>query len=99
MRESFGTDTKSFHVGRAAKSGLLAAVLAQQGFGASKEGSRLNGVGACSEHATKFDAEFSTLGKTWKSPRIPLKLFPVTELSTLRLMGGYRFMVRLWRGS
>lgn len=32
LRETFGTMTKAFHVGRASQSGLLAALLAQRGF-------------------------------------------------------------------
>ncbi|KAL2874863.1 hypothetical protein SGCOL_009983 [Colletotrichum sp. CLE4] len=35
LREMFGSDTKSFHVGRAAQNGLLAAVLAAEGFTSS----------------------------------------------------------------
>ena len=35
LREMFGTMTKPFHVGNAAKNGLLAALLAQQGFTSS----------------------------------------------------------------
>jgi 2-methylcitrate dehydratase PrpD len=35
LRDQFGTMTKSFHVGNAARSGLVAALLAEQGFTAS----------------------------------------------------------------
>lgn len=35
LREMFGSDTKSFHPGRAAQSGLLAALLAQKGYTSS----------------------------------------------------------------
>src|SRR5438270_731781 len=35
LRDQFGTMTKSFHVGNAARSGLIAALLAEQGFTAS----------------------------------------------------------------
>lgn len=38
MREQFGTMTKSFHPGRAAQSGLLAAILASQGYTSSEQG-------------------------------------------------------------
>lgn len=37
LREMFGSDTKSFHPGRAASSGLLAARLAQNGFTSSEK--------------------------------------------------------------
>ena len=36
LREMFGSDTKSFHPGRAAQNGLLAAVLAEGGFSSSE---------------------------------------------------------------
>jgi len=38
LREMFGTMTKSFHPGRAAQSGLLAALLAEQGYTSSESG-------------------------------------------------------------
>jgi 2-methylcitrate dehydratase PrpD len=38
LREMFGTMTKSFHPGRAAQSGLLAAILAQRGYTSSEGG-------------------------------------------------------------
>ncbi|EME84353.1 uncharacterized protein MYCFIDRAFT_152572 [Pseudocercospora fijiensis CIRAD86] len=37
LREMFGSDTKSFHVGRAAQNGLLAAQMASKGFTSSLE--------------------------------------------------------------
>ena len=37
LREMFGSDTKSFHPGRAAQSGLLAALLAQKGYTSSSQ--------------------------------------------------------------
>jgi aconitate decarboxylase len=37
LREMFGSHTKSFHPGRAAQSGLVAAVLAQGGYTSSQE--------------------------------------------------------------
>lgn len=37
LREMFGSDTKSFHPGRAAQNGLLAALCAQQGFTSSTQ--------------------------------------------------------------
>ncbi|KAK5138266.1 hypothetical protein LTR08_003327 [Meristemomyces frigidus] len=37
LREMFGSDTKSFHPGRAAQSGLLAALLAQKGYTSSPQ--------------------------------------------------------------
>lgn len=38
MHDSFGTYAKPFHVGRAAQNGLMAALLAKNGFSASLEG-------------------------------------------------------------
>ncbi|EMC97576.1 hypothetical protein BAUCODRAFT_67911 [Baudoinia panamericana UAMH 10762] len=37
LREMFGSDTKSFHPGRAAQSGLLAALMAQKGYTSSPQ--------------------------------------------------------------
>ena len=37
LREMFGSDTKSFHPGRAAQSGLLAALLAEKGYTSSPQ--------------------------------------------------------------
>jgi len=37
LREMFGSHTKSFHAGRAAQNGLMAAVLAQGGYSSSDE--------------------------------------------------------------
>ncbi|KAK5733173.1 hypothetical protein LTR17_009914 [Elasticomyces elasticus] len=37
LREMFGSDTKSFHPGRAAQSGLLAAMLAEKGYTSSEQ--------------------------------------------------------------
>jgi 2-methylcitrate dehydratase PrpD len=38
LRENFGTDTKPLHAGLAAKNGVLAALLAREGFGAAADG-------------------------------------------------------------
>ena len=81
MHESFGTDTKPFHVGRAAQSGLLAAVLAQNGYGAS-----LNGLEAERGWANvvstrqNLTEEFATLGDVWEITKNTFKPFPCDRI-------------------
>ncbi|KIK68417.1 hypothetical protein GYMLUDRAFT_35830 [Collybiopsis luxurians FD-317 M1] len=67
MQVFFGSDTKSFHVGRAAQSGMLGALLAQAGFTSSLEG--LEGqFGWIHVVSTRQNtsAEFGTLGQSWE---------------------------------
>ncbi|KAJ5987748.1 MmgE/PrpD [Penicillium waksmanii] len=81
MHESFGTDTKPFHVGRAAQSGLLAAVLAQNGFGSSLEGLEAErgwaNVVSTRNNVTK---EFTTLGNVWEITKNTFKPFPCDRI-------------------
>lgn len=81
MRDSFGTDTKPFHVGRAAQSGIQAAVLAQSGYGSTLEG--LEGeygwahVVSTRQNVTK---ELSTLGSIWEITKNTFKPFPCDRI-------------------
>ncbi|KAB8263543.1 hypothetical protein BDV32DRAFT_135792 [Aspergillus pseudonomiae] len=81
MHESFGTDTKAFHVGRAAQSGLLAAVLAQNGLGGSLQGLEAErgwaNVVSTSQNLTE---ELSTLGDIWEITKNTFKPFPCDRI-------------------
>ncbi|GAB1217425.1 hypothetical protein ATERTT37_006664 [Aspergillus terreus] len=81
MHESFGTDTKPFHVGRAAQSGLLAALLAQNGYGASLQGLEAErGWAHVVSTRENLTAEFGTLGTTWEIARNTFKPFPCDRI-------------------
>ncbi|KAJ5232784.1 hypothetical protein N7468_005740 [Penicillium chermesinum] len=56
LREMFGSHTKSFHPGRAAQCGLLAAVLAENGYTSSEKALEANRGWANVVGATKADA-------------------------------------------
>jgi 2-methylcitrate dehydratase PrpD len=84
LRESFGTMTKPYHVGRAAENGVVAARLARRGFTAAKnvlEAKR----GFYSAAAGGFDSEKITgrLGKPFffEEPGISIKPYPSGSLS------------------
>lgn len=68
LRETFGTMTKAFHPARAAQSGLLAALLVQQGF--TSAGTILEGrhgfAAAFAPNDTDFDAITTGLGEHWQ---------------------------------
>ncbi|KAI0896228.1 2-methylcitrate dehydratase PrpD [Annulohypoxylon nitens] len=77
MQAFFGSMTKSFHIGRATQSGLLAALLAQNGYTSSLTALEdqygwLNVV-STRENAS---AEFAELGKTWEIEANTFKPFP-----------------------
>lgn len=57
LREMFGSETKSFHPGRAAQSGVLAAVLAQQGYTSSGQALEAKRGWANVVGATKEDVQ------------------------------------------
>jgi len=76
LREMFGSMCKSFHPGRAAHGGLMAALLARQGFTSSEqaiEGKR----GFAQVMSTRFDPDLITerLGKTWELSKNMYKPF------------------------
>ncbi|KAJ5247239.1 hypothetical protein N7468_002222 [Penicillium chermesinum] len=81
MRDSFGTDTKPFHVGRAAQSGLLAAFLAKNGYGGSLEGLEAKyGWAHVVSTRQNVSAELSTLGSTWEITKNTFKPFPCDRI-------------------
>lgn len=57
LREMFGSHTKSFHPGRAAQAGLLAAFLAKEGFTSSEQALEANRGWANVVGATKHDVQ------------------------------------------
>ncbi|KAK7540404.1 2-methylcitrate dehydratase [Phyllosticta citricarpa] len=77
LREQFGSMTKSFHPGRAAQNGLLAAMLASNGYDsslASLEAKRgwASVVGA----SHKLETVLQRLGHTWETEQNTFKPFP-----------------------
>jgi aconitate decarboxylase len=81
MHESFGTDTKPFHVGRAAQNGLMAAVLAQQGFSGSMEGLEADrGWAKVVSSRNNLTAEMSTLGSKWEILLNTFKAYPCDRI-------------------
>ncbi len=74
LREMFGSMCKSLHVGDAARNGILAALLAREGFTSSPEpidGRR--GFGAVLSTAFKADELTADLGQRWELHRNGLK--------------------------
>ncbi|QDS68420.1 hypothetical protein FKW77_010787 [Venturia effusa] len=77
LREMFGTHTKAFHAGRAAQNGLLAALMAGEGFTSSPtslDGKR-GWVNVVSSR-NRVDELFATLGKEWETEKNSFKPFP-----------------------
>ncbi|KAJ7293935.1 2-methylcitrate dehydratase [Mycena rebaudengoi] len=77
LREMFGTDTKSFHVGRAAQNGLMAAVLAARGYtGSLRAIEAPRGWARVVSTANDVDAQVAALGGTWELTKNAFKPFP-----------------------
>lgn len=81
LREMFGSDTKSFHPGQAAASGIVAALLARQGYTSSDhalEAKRgwANVVAGGGPGAPRLDAILGTLGEKWEIESNSFKPFP-----------------------
>ncbi|KAH7049353.1 mmge/prpd family protein-like protein [Macrophomina phaseolina] len=77
VREQFGSMTKSFHPGRAAQNGLLAAVLASNGYDSSLQSLEAR-RGWANVVSTSNDIEtlMQGLGKTWEIEKNSFKPFP-----------------------
>ncbi|KAK4901856.1 hypothetical protein LTR27_001629 [Elasticomyces elasticus] len=79
LREMFGSDTKSFHPGRAAQSGLLAALLAEKGYTSSEQALEAKRgwanvvAGGGTPELHKY---LSQLGQTWEIEANAFKPFP-----------------------
>lgn len=81
LREMFGGDTKSFHPGHAAASGVVAALLARQGYTSSQQGLEAkrgwaNVVAGGGAGATRLEPLLESLGKTWEIEANSFKPFP-----------------------
>ncbi|KAJ7451121.1 2-methylcitrate dehydratase [Mycena latifolia] len=77
LREMFGTDSKSFHVGRAAQNGLMAAVLAARGFTGSLQALEApRGWAHVVSVSNDVDTQFAGLGHEWEIARNAFKPFP-----------------------
>ncbi|EUC43319.1 hypothetical protein COCMIDRAFT_38737 [Bipolaris oryzae ATCC 44560] len=77
MQVYFGSDTKSFHIGRAAQGGILAALLAKNGYTSSLEALEAKygwlHVVSTRENATAY---FDQLGKIWEIEKNTFKPYP-----------------------
>ncbi|KAJ7785640.1 2-methylcitrate dehydratase [Mycena metata] len=77
LRDMFGTDTKCFHVGRAAQNGLLAAVLAARGYTGSLQAIEApRGWARVVSTANNVDEQITTLGQQWEITRNAFKPYP-----------------------
>ena len=77
LREMFGSHTKSFHPGRAAQSGLMAAVLASNGYTSSLQALEAKrGWANVVSASDNLDAQIDSLGKVWEITKNAYKPFP-----------------------
>ena len=79
LREMFGSDTKSFHPGRAAQAGMLAAVLAEKGYTSSEQALEAKrgwaNVVVCGGKP-QLDKYIGELGQVWETDKNTFKPFP-----------------------
>jgi aconitate decarboxylase len=77
LREMFGSHTKSFHPGRAAQSGLMAAVLASNGYTSSLQALEAKrGWANVVSVSNNLDEQMDSLGKVWEITKNAYKPFP-----------------------
>lgn len=79
LREMFGSDTKSFHPGRAATNGIVAALLAKEGYTSSEQAleAKRGWANVVAGGGTpKLDELLAGLGKTWEIETNSFKPFP-----------------------
>lgn len=79
LREMFGSDTKSFHPGRAASSGIVAALLARNDYTSSEQAleAKRGWANVVAGGGTpKLDELMSQLGKMWEIETNSFKPFP-----------------------
>jgi aconitate decarboxylase len=77
LREMFGSHTKSFHPGRAAQNGLLAALLASNGYTSSLQALEAKrGWGNVVSTTNNIDKYIDTLGEVWEIQKNSFKPFP-----------------------
>ncbi|KAK8129170.1 hypothetical protein PG999_001550 [Apiospora kogelbergensis] len=81
MHDSFGTDTKPFHVGRASQNGMMAALLAQAGLSGALNGLEADkGWTHVVSTQENLKAEVDTLGKTWEISLNTFKPYPCDRI-------------------
>ena len=81
LREMFGSDTKSFHPGQAAANGIIAALLARQGYTSSHQALEAkrgwaNVVAGGGAGAAGLDLFVGSLGQSWEIEVNSFKPFP-----------------------
>ncbi|GAB1731276.1 hypothetical protein NU195Hw_g4245t1 [Hortaea werneckii] len=79
LREMFGSDTKSFHPGRAAQSGLMAALMAEKGYTSSLQAleAKRGWANVVAGGGTpKLDHYIAELGEKWEIEANAFKPFP-----------------------
>lgn len=77
LREMFGSDTKSFHVGRSAQNGLMAAILASNGYTSSLQALEAKrGWANVVSVSNELDDHIASLGKVWEIEKNSFKPFP-----------------------
>ena len=79
LREMFGSDTKSFHPGRAASNGIVAALLARQNYTSSEQAleAKRGWANVVAGGGTpKLDELLNGLGETWEIETNSFKPFP-----------------------
>ncbi len=77
LREMFGSDTKSFHVGRSAQNGLMAAILASKGYTSSLQALEAKrGWANVVSETQRLDGHIATLGQVWEIGKNSFKPFP-----------------------
>jgi aconitate decarboxylase len=79
LREMFGSDTKSFHPGRAAMNGIVAALLASEGYTSSEQALEAKRGWAnvvAGGGRPKLDEVLEGLGKEWEIETNAFKPFP-----------------------
>ncbi|KAJ7051230.1 2-methylcitrate dehydratase [Mycena amicta] len=77
LREMFGSDTKAFHVGRAAQNGLLAAVLASRGYTGSLQAIEAKrGWAQVVSTENDVDGQLASLGSVWEITANAFKPYP-----------------------
>lgn len=80
LQESFGTDTKPFHVGRAAQNGLMAAILAQKGYSGSLQGLEAPKGWARAVSGSNKTLEVTGLGTEWEILLNTFKAYPCDRI-------------------
>ncbi|KAH7395345.1 hypothetical protein DE146DRAFT_697592 [Phaeosphaeria sp. MPI-PUGE-AT-0046c] len=80
LQESFGTDTKPFHVGRAAQNGVMAAILAQKGYSGSLQGLEAPKGFARAVSGSNKTLEITGLGTEWEILLNTFKAYPCDRI-------------------